>query len=80
MGNAFDKFVASRIFSRIKTQRANDERDLSSLAGMSRSVYVTQLMTVHAVSLNDHRKSYAFMSFLDKLGGVERKTFPDLST
>lgn len=46
-----------------------------------RSVYVTHLMTMHAVSLNDRRKSCAFMSCLDKLwGGRGRKMFPDLST
>lgn len=63
-----------------KTLKANDKRDLSPLAGMPRSVYVTQLMTMHDVSLNDHRKSCAFMSFLDKLGRVEQKMFTDLST
>ena len=35
---------------------------------MSGSVYLTHLMTMCAVSLNDRRKSCAFMSFLDKLG------------
>lgn len=51
----------------------NDKRDLSPLAGMSGSVYVTQLMTLYAVSLNDRRKSCAFMSFLDKLEGGGEK-------
>lgn len=40
---------------------------------MSWSVYVTQWMTMHAVSLNDHRTSCVFMSALDKKG----KMFPD---
>lgn len=50
--------------------KANDKTDINSLAGMSRSAYVTQLMTMCAVSLNDHRKSCVFMSFLVKLGVV----------
>lgn len=45
------------------------KRDITSLSGMSGSVYVTHLMTMRAVSLNDRRKSCAFMSFLDKLWG-----------
>lgn len=45
---------------------ASDKRDISSWAGMSGSVYVTQLTTMRAVSLNDRRKSCTFMSFLDK--------------
>lgn len=56
----------------------NDKRDLSPVAGMSGSVYVTQLMTLYAVSLNDRRTSCAFMSFLDKLGwggGCREKCF-----
>lgn len=57
-----------------------DKVGTSSLAGMSGSVYVTQLMTMCAVSLNDRRKSCAFMSFLDKEKGEKRKMFPDSST
>lgn len=51
-----------------KELNTNDKIGISSLAGMSGSVYVTQLMTMLAMSLNDRRKSCAFMSFLDKLG------------
>lgn len=83
-------FQLSRPFFRCikKTNRliheilnASDKRDISSWAGMSGSVYVTQLTTMRAVSLNDRRKSCAFMSFLDKLGKVGGwKMFPDSST
>lgn len=61
--------------------KANRKRDLDSSAGMSGSVYVTQLMTLYAVSLKGCRKSCAFMSFLDKLEwGVGEKMFPGRRT
>lgn len=60
---------------------ATRKRDLDPSAGMSGSVYVTQLMTLYAVSLKGCRKSCAFMSFLDKLEwGVGEKMFPGWRT
>lgn len=61
--------------------KATRKRDLDPSAGMSGSVYVTQLMTLYAVSLKGCRKSCAFMSFLDKLEwGVGEKMFPGRRT
>lgn len=43
----------------------------SLLDGMSGGVYLIHLMTMRAMSLNDHRMSCAFMRLLDKLGKKE---------
>lgn len=63
---------SSELRIQIIKKKRKKRKDARSQAGMSGSVYGTQLMTIYAVSLNGHRKRRTFMGFSEKLEGGKK--------